>query len=97
VKKARKKRRFLHLHFNKYLLVNLCEKKEPLDREMGDTELSDIVDEKAWDSNEENDDKDEGEEKISKDRDRKLEGCTLDEMRTRSDDDHDEKGDITRI
>lgn len=60
--------------------------KEELEREMGDADLEDIVDEKQWNDEEDNeeDKTNKGEEKFEKDS--KMAGDTLDEMVTKEDD-----------
>lgn len=64
------------------------DEKEELEREMGDADQEDIVDEKQWDDEEDDKPQEDGDEKFEKDS--KMQGEALeDEMRTREDDDKD--------
>ena len=66
--------------------------EEDIDREMGEADEQDIVDEKLWDG----DDEDDGEEKDGKEekfeKDSKVDGDKLDEMRTKDDDEDEGDG-----
>eukprot|EP00595_Chromulina_sp_UTEXLB2642_P003702 CAMPEP_0196763956 /NCGR_PEP_ID=MMETSP1095-20130614/5104_1 /TAXON_ID=96789 ORGANISM="Chromulina nebulosa, Strain UTEXLB2642" /NCGR_SAMPLE_ID=MMETSP1095 /ASSEMBLY_ACC=CAM_ASM_000446 /LENGTH=897 /DNA_ID=CAMNT_0042118327 /DNA_START=208 /DNA_END=2898 /DNA_ORIENTATION=+ len=77
--------------------------RDDLDREIGEADLNDIVDEKQWNSDEESDTEDnaEGKQKDKFEKNSKMSGKELDEMRTKegdegkeSDDKDDEKNSV---